>query len=40
MLLIAGFFRCRHEGRALLSGPFAPEQAREFEAGRMPGGVL
>lgn len=40
MLLIAKFFRCRHEDRALFGAPFTPEQVRECEAGRVPGGVL
>jgi hypothetical protein len=40
MLLIARFFRCRHEDRALFGAPFTPEQVRESEAGRVPGGVL
>ncbi len=40
MLLVAKFFRCRHEDRALFGAPFTPEQVREAEAGRVPGGVL
>jgi hypothetical protein len=40
MLLIGTLFRCQHEDRSLLGAPFAPEQVREFEAGRVPGGVL
>jgi hypothetical protein len=40
MALISRLFRCRHEDRALFGAPFTPEQVRECEAGRVPGGVL
>ncbi len=40
MQLIGRFFRCRHENRVLFAAPFTPEQVRECEAGRVPGGVL
>lgn len=40
MRLIAKLFLCRHADRRLFEAPFTPAQVREFEAGRVPGGVL